>query len=94
MLKLLDISKICYTTQMLNSYNLLTDKKWLKKWLEKKQTRRKKLKKYWKVGIELSINDIPKSRQNKPSLTCWKCQKKIVEYTDLTPIIYWSAKIA
>ena len=58
------------------------------------QTRRKKPKKYWKVGIELSINDNPKSRQNKPTLTCRECQKKIVEYTDLTPIIYWPAKIA
>ena len=56
-LKLLDISKASSMIQRLNSYNLPTNKKGLKKWLEQFTDQMKKgKKKYWKVGIELSIN--------------------------------------
>ena len=52
----MDISEVCYIIQILNSYNLLTDKKWPKIDLSNLQTKLKKLKKYWKIWIELSIN--------------------------------------
>ena len=66
MLKLLDITEICSTVHIIDSYNLLIDKKWLKKWLQQLTDQaKKKLKKYWKVGIELSINDDTKSSQIK-----------------------------
>ena len=53
MLKLLDISEICYMIQRLNSYNLLTEKFPSTIY----RPNEKSLKKYWRVGIELSIKD-------------------------------------
>ena len=52
----------------------------------------KKLKKYWKVGIELSINDNTKSTQiyTLPSVS----DHVRKNYLDLTHIIYWPTKIA
>ena len=58
MLKLLNISEICFRIQNLNSYNLLTDKV-----VEKvpqtsyRPDEKKKLKRYQKVRNELSIKD-------------------------------------
>ena len=46
---------------------------------------------YWKVEIELSINDSTKSSQiyrYKPFFSFQAFQKKIVEFTDLTHTIY------
>ena len=55
MLKLLDISEIKDSTHTIY---------WpTKSDLSNLQTRRKKLKKYWKVGIELSLNGSTKSAQ-------------------------------
>ena len=48
---LLEISEIK------DSYSLFTNKKWLKSDMSNFQTRWKKLKIYWKVENELSIND-------------------------------------
>ena len=57
MLKLLDISEICYIIQRLNSYNLLTDIVAEKFPSTIYRSNEKNLKKYWRVGIELSIKD-------------------------------------
>ena len=46
--------------QEIKPYNLLTNKRLLKYNLNNLQTTRKKLKKYWKARIELSIYDIIK----------------------------------
>ena len=70
-------------------------KKGLKSDLNNLQNRWKELKMYWKVEIELSINDSTKSSQIyrcKPFFSFQACQKKIVEFTDLTLTIYWPAK--
>ena len=56
MLKLLDISKIYYMIQGLNSYNLLTEKVAKKVSWKICKPDEKKLKKYRGVGNELSIN--------------------------------------
>ena len=45
MLMFLDISEMCFVIQRLNSYNLLTNKKGLKKWLEQFTDQMKKAKK-------------------------------------------------
>ena len=57
MLKLLDISKIYYMIQGLNSYNLLTEKVAKKVSWKIYRPGEKKLKKYWRVGNELSIKE-------------------------------------
>ena len=58
MLKLLEISKIKDST-----HTIYWIKKWLKNDLSNLQTTWKKLKKYWKVGIELPINENTNSPQ-------------------------------
>ena len=59
MLKLLDISEIKVSTQ-----TTYWTPKWLKKWLEQFTDQMKKAKKkYWKVGVEFSMNDNTKSPQ-------------------------------
>ena len=50
------------------------------------------LKMYWKVEIELCINDNTKAFKYKPFLSFWACQKKIVELTDLIHTFYWPEK--
>ena len=50
-------------SEIKDSYNLLTTKKWLKSDLGNLQPRWKKLKKYWKVGNQVSINANIKSTQ-------------------------------
>ena len=52
----------------------------------------KKLRKYWKVGIELSIHD--NAINYTPTLSFRECQKNIMEFTESTHIIYRPAKIA
>ena len=47
------------------------------------QTRWKKLKEYWIVGIELSINEETKTPEYEQCLSFWICQKQIVEFIDL-----------
>ena len=55
----------------------------------------KKAKKHWEVGIELSINDNPKSPQihTLPQFVSMP-GKNYMDFTDLIHIIYWPAKIA
>ena len=53
-----------------------------------------KLKKYWKVGIELSINGNAESPQMHSLPQFLSMSEKIVEFTDSTHIIYWPAKMA
>ena len=55
MLTSLDISKIRSMIQSLNSYNLVTEKKRLKKSLEQFTDQIKKQKKYRSIGDQLSI---------------------------------------
>ena len=57
MLKLLDISKIYYMIRGLNSYNLLTEKVAKRVFWKIYRPDEKKLKKYWRVGSELSIKE-------------------------------------
>ena len=57
MLKLLDISKIYYMIQGLNSYNLLIEKVARKVSWKIYKPDEKKLKKYWRVAIELSVKE-------------------------------------
>ena len=80
MLTFLDIFEICSMVQRLTSYNLLSNKKGLKKQFTDEL--KKGQKKYWKIGIELFIDDNAKSLQiyNLHSFRAY--QKKIVEFTD------------
>ena len=55
MLKLLDISEIYYMIQGLNSNNLLIEKVTEKVASKIHGPDEKKLKKYWRVGIEFSM---------------------------------------
>ena len=55
---------------------------------------KKAKKNYWKVGIEPSIDDNTKNPRYTPGLSFSACQKKNVEFTDWTHIIYRPAMIA
>ena len=92
MLKLLDISKIYYMIQGLNSYNLLTEKVAEKvPWTIYRPL--KKLKKYCRVENKLSIKDILKALKYKSCLSFQAYQKKMVEFTDSSLTIYWPRNI-
>ena len=84
MLMFLEISKICSMIQRLDSCNLLTNKKRLKKWLEQLTD---PMKKKAKKVLE-STWTILKVLKYKPCLSFWGCQKKIVGFTYSTHIIY------
>ena len=53
-----------------------------------------KQKKYQSVRNELSIKGDIKALKYKSCLSFRACQKKIVEFTDLTHTIYWPTSIA
>ena len=55
---------------------------------------KKAKKKYWKVGIELSINDNTNIPQIQTLPQFLSMSEKIVEFIDSTHIIYWPAKMA
>ena len=48
---------------------------------------------YWKIEIELSINENTKSSQTNTFPHFLSMWEKVVRFTDLTHAIYWSAKI-
>ena len=82
MLTLLDISEVCSMIQLLNSYNLLTDKVAEKVPWTIYRPDKKERKKYQRVRNELSIKGNIKSLKYKSCLSFRACQKKIVEFTD------------
>ena len=90
MLTLLDISEICSMIQRFNSYNSLTDKV---PWTIYRSDK-KKQKEYRRVENELSINDNIKTLKYKSCLSFRTCQKKIIEFTDSTHMIYWPTSMA
>ena len=52
------------------------------------------LRKYLKLGNELSINNNTKSPQIYRGFSFGACQKKTVEFTDADNTIYWPTNIA
>ena len=90
MFKLLEISQIKYSTHTIH---------WPKKQAKKVtwaiyRPDEKKLRKYWKVGISLSINDHTKIPQIYTLPQFLSILEKIVEFFDLTHSIYWPTNIA
>ena len=81
MLKLLDISKFKESTNIIYGITKSDEKKWLEEFTPDEKM-------YWKVGIEVSINDITKSLKYTLCLSFLAFHKKIVEFTDSTHIIY------
>ena len=80
--------------QLLNSYNLLTDKVAEKVPWTIYRPDKKERKKYQRVRNELSIKGNIKALKYKSCLSFRACQKKIVEFTDSTHTIYWPTNIA
>ena len=78
----------------LNSYNLLTEKVAKRVFWKIYRPDEKKLKKYWRVGSELSIKEILKAPKYESYLSSQACQKKMMEFTLPTLTIYWPRNIA